>query len=188
MPEKSKGLVNTPAKVKKDKSLEKMLSNFLATDSSNLKEYLINDVIVPLIKRGISSTVDMLLYGKTRNVNDSGTYYVNNGKTTSYNSFYRSTNNLNTSQNSNIPKTHETSGYRNLAFETRGDAEVVLRAMQEYIINFNIVSAGDMYDMAKVPTDNYTLYDYGWTNLDNVDIIRDGGAYVINLPKPSPIK
>lgn len=188
MPEKSKGLVNIPAKVKKDKPFEKMLGNFLATDSSNLKEYLINDVIVPLIKRGISSTVDMLLYGKTRSVNDNGIYYVNGAKTTSYNSFYRSTNNSNSNQSSNLPKTHETSGYLNLAFETRGDAEVVLRGMQEYIANFNIVSAGDMYDMAKVPTDNYTLYDYGWTNLDDVEVIRDGRAYIINLPKPSPIK
>lgn len=187
MDEKKKGVVNTPAKIKKDKPWEKLLSSFLATDASNLGEYLINDVAIPLIKRGISSTVDMLLYGKTRDINSTGTFYINGGKTTSYNTFYQSPNKSISSQSS-LPKTRETSGYHNLAFETRGDAELVLNGMQEYIENFGIVSAGDMYEMAKVPTDNYTLNDYGWTNLNDVGIVRDGGAYVINLPRPSLIK
>lgn len=190
MADEKKALINGGAKLKKENPLEKFLGSFFATDSKNIKDYIFEDVFIPLVKRGITGTIDMLLYGRSRgNWNDNGGSYYNLGKNnTNYTSFYTSSNNQSRHQQPPTRRETNTSGYRNIIFETRGDAEVVLRGLQEAIEQFGIVAVSDMYEMANVPNDNFTLNHYGWTNLDGCTVIRDGGGYIIDLPRPSPIQ
>lgn len=192
MPEKklTQSVVSQPASIKKESTFEKFLRSFTTIDSKNIKEYILFDVVVPSIKRGISTTVNMILYGNANAPSNGGGYYYtgNYPKPTAYTGLYTTrSNNLQPIQ-SNAFKSINGTGFQNLAFANRADAEAVLQSLQEAISQFGIVSAGEMYDMAKVPTDNYTLNNVGWTNLNGVGIMRDGGGYVIDLPRPAPLK
>lgn len=64
---------------------------------------------------------------------------------------------------------------------------MILHGLMEAIDNFGIVSVSDMYEMAKIPNDNYTLNDYGWTDIRGAEVVRHRGSYVISLPTPMPI-
>lgn len=52
---------------------------------------------------------------------------------------------------------------------------------------FSIVSVGDLYDMADISTDNYTVNKYGWKDIQSANVVRVRDGYIIKLPKPMPI-
>ena len=51
--------------------------------------------------------------------------------------------------------------YDDILFDTRGDAEAVLDAMNDIISQYGTVSVSDFYDLARVPNDNFTMNRYG---------------------------
>ena len=85
------------------------------------------------------------------------------------------------------PKSRTSYEYDELLFETRGDAESVLDAMNEIIAQYEVVSVADLYDLANVSNDNYAANKYGWTDIAGcrADRVRDG--YILKLPKPTPL-
>lgn len=69
-------------------------------------------------------------------------------------------------------------------FETRMDAQNVLDGMCDLLENFERVTFAQMLELADVPNDNYTLNNYGWTNLRDAEIRRmANGKYYIRFPK-----
>lgn len=179
-------VVSHKAHVQKDSIWKKVSSSFFLTDGKNIRDYLIDDLLIPLIKKGISSTVDLILYGDA-NRSNRGNNWFNTTATrvvTPYQSFY--SNPTKAQKPQTRPQTG--GGFQNLSFDFRNDAEKVLGMMRNSIEQFGLVSAGDMYDMADVPTDNYMLNSYGWTDLRNARVINSEGGYVIDLPAPSSIK
>lgn len=185
MPEKKKYSdiqLQHKAKIKKQSGLEKFAASFFSTDATNLKDYILFDLAIPLIKSGISGLVNMVLYGNTGKFNQIGSPYVGKpNNVTSYTSYWSSQNRQEQQQVRQIRPSYN---FQNIIFETRGDAEIILRELAKAIDIFGIVSVSDMYEMAKIPNDNYTLNDYGWTDIRGAEVVRYGGAYTINLPNP----
>lgn len=169
------------ANIKKKSEFEKIASTFLTEDIDTVKNYVVKDVIVPTIKKTIveiiTNGINILLYG------DSGSQ----SKTTvaskiSYNSCY----------NSNVRKDTDRlySGfdYDKIEYKTRGDAQMVLYAMEESIEKYGFVTVGDYYDLSEVTTDNYAVCKYGWTDINSANIYYSNGGYFIKLPRCVPIK
>lgn len=187
MPEdKLKKVVSHKAVVKKQTEFQKLLSNFITTDASTVKDYVINDILIPLIKRGISGTVDMILYGKTMPRNNG--FNVGPSVTRiSYGGVVNGTpNNQKVSRNRTVGEHYD---YENIIFETRGDAQAVLDALVYHLNEFGIVNVSALYDFADVETSNYMMNKFGWIDLKGSEVVRrlDGG-YSLKLPKPSPIQ
>ena len=77
--------------------------------------------------------------------------------------------------------------YDDIVFDTRGDAESVLDAMHDIIAQYGTVSVADLYDLARVPNDNFTMNRYGWTNLNGAQPVRVRDGYILKLPRVVPL-
>lgn len=163
-------------KVKKKGGLGKVFRNIVSEDAKDVKTYLISDIVIPTIKKTITDTVDMILYGGSRK-NRSATSRV------SYRSFYDEPR----SRDVREPVTTVGYNYDDIIIPTRGEAEEVLSGMNDILDRYQIVSVADLYDLVGL-TGNYTDNKYGWTNLRDVDVQRVRDGYMLKLPRALPIK
>lgn len=163
----------------------KFMSNFIAEDAGNVGNTVVNDVVVPAIKKliseGIATVVDMFLFGETR------IHKNKNGNKVSYRSYYEDRYGNGNSESRGVRTTGNRFDYDDILFDDRGEAELVLDNMRDALREYGLISIADMYDMAGLtppPTSNR----YGWTSLRNAEVKRvRGGDYIIELPKAMPI-
>ena len=169
------------AKTKKPSGISKFTGAFISEDASNVKSYILSDVIIPAAKKLISDIVrdgiDMFLYGST-----SGRSNKSSGSKISYTNFYDRDRRPSSVSN----PVRARFDYDVITFPSRGEAEAILDGMQEVIDRYTFVTIADMYDMAQL-TAPYTSNKYGWTNISTAEVVRDRDGYIIKLPKASPI-
>lgn len=164
-------------KTKKKSSIGKVFKSFVSEDAKSIKTYLVGDIIVPTIKKTISDTVDMILFGGSKKSRS-------NISRVSYRSFYDEPR---TSRDVREPVQTVGYSYDDIIVESRGDAEEVLSQMNDLIDTYQVVSVADLYDLVGL-TGNYTDNKYGWTNLRNADVVRVRDGYMLKLPRAVPIK
>lgn len=178
-------VVTGVAKVKKKSEVSKLKDIFISEDASNVKSYIIMDVLVPAIKKAIADIVtngiDMILYGETGHSKRSSS-----SSKISYRSYYdrRDDDRRYDRDSSRVKQGYE---YDDVIIETRGEADAVISRMDEIIDMYGRVSVADLYDLVGI-TGNYTDNNYGWTNLASAEPIRVRDGYIIKLPKAMPIK
>ena len=160
----------------------KLADVFISEDVSNVKNYILMDVIVPAIKKAISDVItngiDMLLYGSNGRTNANRS----TASTISYNRYYGRDDHPRTSD----PVQTSRYSYDTITLTTRGEAEEVLARMDEIIDTYKMVRVADFYDLVGV-TGNYTDNKYGWTNIRNAEVVRVRDGYRIKLPRALPI-
>ena len=175
-------VVHGTAKTRKKSQVRKFTDVFISEDASNVKSYILMDVLVPTIKKAISDIVkdgiDMILGTggpSTRSTNASKVsyrnYYDRRDNERNYTSARRNTTGY---------------SYDDVILETRGEAEEVITAMDGLMDTYGIVSVADLYDLVGIQC-NYTDNKYGWTNIRNVEPIRVRDGYMLKLPKAMPI-
>ena len=175
-------VVSGTAKIKKKSEGRKILDIFLSSDINSVKTYVIYDVLFPAVKRFLSDSVDAFLYPGGDNPRRKTA-----ASKVSYTSYYGRDRDRDRRSD---PPSRERRGidYDDIEFETRGDAEAVLTAMDDIIDTFDAVSIAAFYDLAEVSTNNYSLNKYGWNDIRRAEIVRHrNGSYVIKLPKPLTI-
>ncbi len=178
-------VVTGVAKVKKKSEVSKLKDIFISEDASNVKSYIIMDVLVPAIKKAIADIVtngiDMILYGETGHSKRSSS-----SSKISYRSYYdRRDDDRRYDRDRSLVK--QGYDYDDVIIETRGEADAVISRMDEIIDMYGRVSVADLYDLVGI-TGNYTDNNYGWTNLASAEPIRVRDGYIIKLPKAMPIK
>ena len=172
-----KGAVNV-----KPNNARKFADMFVSGDIDNVKDYLLNDVVFPALKKllfdSIKDGAEMLIFGKTGRGgrSSSNSNYVSyrsysDSRDRDYNRDSRSTNRFN---------------YEDLVFTSKGEAEAVLAKMCDILAEYKIVRVLDLYDLCEM-TPPYTSQNYGWTNLDRAESIRVRDGYALKLPKAMPI-
>ena len=176
---KVEAVVVGTAKTRKKGELQKFVNEFVPGNFSIIKSDILRNIIVPSLKKAVSDIVkvgiDMILYdGKqtqSSKVSYRNYYDRDNDKVRAGSSINRF-NNLD---------------YDDILFETRGDAETVLDAMNDIISQYGIVTISDLYDLARVPNDNFTLNRYGWSSISGACAIRVRDGYILKLPRAIPI-
>lgn len=163
---------------KKKSGLSKFVDGFISEDAKDVKSYVLTDIIIPGIKKGIFDIItkgaDRIFYGKSGS---------KSGRSTA--DRYSYTKCWSSDRDGDRPRSVETPSqfdYEMFVFDDRGDAEAVLARMKESVEEYGHVSIADLYDMCE-KTAPYTMHKYGWTDLRNayVDLTREG--YVIRLPR-----
>lgn len=173
-------VVSGSTRAKKKSGIQKFADIFLPEDVGDIKSYIRETVIIPAIKKAISDTMDMLLYGKS-----GSRYKTGSASKVSYRSRYEKNRDY-----GDVPRTTRISDpdYDDIIFETRGDAEAVLDAMYDILGEFQTVSVADIYDLANMPpTNNYMLNRYGWADLTGATIVRIHDGYILKLPRAVPL-
>lgn len=183
VPEKKvEKVISGTAKSKKKGEMQKFADVFISEDVGNVKSYIIMDVLIPAVKKAISDVVtngiDMILYGEAGKSKKSP-----NSSKISYRAYYDKENDRKR-EYSSTPRGFD---YDNLLFETRGDAEAVLDAMNDIITQYGVVSVADLYDLANMDNDNYSTNKYGWTNIQGCKTVRVRDGYILKLPRAMPL-
>lgn len=164
----------------KQNNTRKLTNIFISEDASNVKSYILMDVLVPAIKKAVSDIVrdgiDMLLYGEPH------------GRKSGSSAPYVSYRNYSDKRGGERTRTRTRSSYDfdDIILETRGEAEEVLDQMDELIETYGIVTVADLYDLVGM-NHNFTDNKYGWSNLRNAQPVRDRDGYVLKLPRAVPI-
>ncbi len=175
-------VISGTAKAKKNE-IRKFTDVFISEDISNVKNYIIMDVLIPNIKRAISDIVtngiDMILYGGNgRSAKKSEASKI------SYTRYYDQRDDGHRRVESTTSNRYT---FDDIIVPTRGEAEEVISRMDELIETYGVVSVADFYDLVGINDTNYTNNKYGWTNIVSAQPIRVGDGYKIKLPKATPI-
>lgn len=178
-------VIRGSAKPKKKGEIRKFADVFISEDVGNVKSYVFMEVLVPAVKKAISDIVtngiDMILYGESRQRKSSNTTKVSYGK------YYGDGRDQERRSSSYRQSGQAGFDYDDIIFETRGDAESVLDAMNEIISQYGVVSVGDLYDLAAVSTNNFAVNKYGWTDIVGCRAVRVRDGYILKLPKAYPL-
>lgn len=173
-------VVTGKVKTKKKGEMSKFKDVFISEDISNVKSYIVMDVLIPAAKKAISDIVsngiDMILYGETRG--------RKSGTNASYVSYRDYSSKGNTRASSN--RARSIFDYDDIVFESRGEAEDVITRMGELLDTYGVVSVADMYDLAGLSCD-FTYNKYGWTSIRNAETVRVRDGYVIKMPRAMSI-
>lgn len=174
-------VVTGVAKVKKKNKFGKLAGELISEDTSNVKSYLVQDVLIPAIKNTIEDIVTkgirMFLRGDA-----SGSRRDSQGSRISYGKFY----DRDSDRRSIDTRPKNRFDYDDIIVESRGEAEAILSQMDEIIATYKFVSVLDLYDMVGI-TAPYTADKYGWTDLRTARVVPVREGYVLKLPKAFPI-
>ena len=177
-------VITGTASVKKRKH-NKFTEMFISEDVSNVKTYILSDVLVPAAKKLISDIVkdgiEMILYGST------GREKRSSGFRADYVSYNRYSDRRYDDRRLSDSETRTGYRYDDIYLENRGEAEEVLDQMCNIIEEYGMVSVMDLYDLVGV-TGQYTDNKYGWTNLRNAEPVRTRDGYMLKLPRAIPLK
>ena len=168
---------------KKPKSgVTKFSEIFLAEDFETAIKWVLQNKVVPSIQEAIEPAVHVLLHGtdtvETNNRYSSGPYVP-------YENKYRNQNN---SSRYNNRSQRVSFDYRDICYSNWGEADRVLSELMRSIDDYGVVSVSDWYEASGVSC-SYTYNNYGWTNLNDVRIVKatDNGGCYIKLPRPMEI-
>lgn len=181
--------------IKKDTVGKKFADVFLAENMSNVKDYIIFDVLVPAVNDTIvnmlTSGVSMLFKGQPGSYNrGSGRSRLN--ERTSYSSYYgRSSDNREKPAERRYERpTRSTNGYIEIGFTELGDAKEVRQEIYNIIQDdkYPYVSVQEYYALSDhADLAEYTDTRRGWyaDDLRRIEISRCyDGLYRLDLPRP----
>ena len=169
-------IVTGTVKTKRKSGLSKMFKNIVSEDVHDIKTYLFSDIVIPTIKKTISDTVDMILFGGSRKSRSTASRV-------SYRSYYEDPRD----RDARPLASSIAYNYDDIIVGTRGDAEAVLSQMNDILDTYKSVSVADLYDLVGL-SGNYTDNKYGWTNLSTAEVVRVRDGYKLDLPRATPIK
>ena len=129
--------------VKEQSDMQKIASQFLAEDLKTVKDRILTDYLLPMLKNGawsiLNSAFSIALWGEDRSRGGSNNYYGNNrGQRNSYDGYYQG------SQNNRPNPPPVRRSLQNLDFESRGDAEDTLAGLRDALYRYRQVSVGDL--------------------------------------------
>ncbi len=175
-------VVTGVVKTKKKSGLQKFANVFIAEDVSNVKNFVITDVLIPAAKKVISdaitTTIDMLLYpgGSGRRTPGYKADKVS----------YKDYSGISSRRSADTHTTRTGYSYDDITLERRSEAEEVLTQMDILVEEYGHAAVADLYDLIG-KTCEYTDYKYGWTNLRNAEIVQVGDGYYLKLPRALPL-
>lgn len=176
-------VISGTAKIKKKSEARKFADVFIAEDASNVKKFVVEDLLIPGVKKLIVSIIKNsaeMIFGETGDRDRFST-----GSRVGYISYDKYARQRDDRRERNTAPRNRFD-YDEIIFETRGDAEAARSQMEELIDRYGFCTVADLYDSVQLSAP-YTSNKYGWTSLPaicNAEVVRlrDGG-YILKLPR-----
>lgn len=169
--------------LKEQNDIQKIANDFLAEDLKTVKDRIIADYLIPMLKNGLcsifNSAINIALWGDDRSRSSSAN---SSRQRNSYDRYYQDGQNNRPGMPGRPART-----LQNLDFEVRCDAEDTLNEMYDALRQYKQVSVGDLWDMMGVSNES-TDYNYGWYNLEGSYVKGIPGGYRLVLPRPIPLR
>lgn len=175
-------VVHGGVKTKKKNELSKFASEFISEDIKNVKSYILKDVLIPAIKKGlydiVTTAVDMALYGGTGKSDRRST-----ASKVSYTSYYDRRDDRRVTEDR---KARGCLDYDDIVLTDRRDAEEVLIRLDEIIKKYDMATVADLFELVG-ERGPYTARNYGWTSLHTAEVVRVRDGYLLKLPRAAAI-
>ena len=182
--------------VRKPTASKKVAKKFLSDDVHNIKDWFIDDLLVPGIKGAIMGALDMALNG------GSGYSYTrgddrrrDRGRRVDYGrpSRERRDERRRETRRDYSPGGWDdevviySSDYRS-AQEAKHKAEEILGALDDIIDRYQYARVADLYEFAGISIGNdYTLNNYGWSDIRTAKVVRVRDGWLIDMPRAIPL-
>lgn len=174
-------VVSGTVKTKKKSGVTKLANIFIAEDVSNVKDYIINDVLIPTVRDTLwsvlTNSLDMFIYGGKGKANR-----TSSSSKISYRQFYENK----PSNRYNSANVANGFNYDDIILDNRAEAEKVINQLRDIIDTYTMATVSDLYDLVGL-TGPHTANKYGWTNLRNAEAVRVRDGYILKLPRALPI-
>ena len=163
-----------------------LFSNILADEEGSLGDYVVNDILIPVVKSTLSDivtgSIEILLYGDRQGGRsslrrDRGRSY------TSYSSLYQRPDDRDRRYGR---RPSRGTRVEDVIFESRADAEEVLIQLADLLGEYGLVSMAEFYELSGMPV-TYADRNHGWTDLRNAYVERYRDGYLIKFPRSRPL-
>jgi hypothetical protein len=164
------------AHTKKPGVSNKLAKVFLPEDVTNVKDWIVWDILVPGAKNLLLDVINETLGGRRVNRSSfNGTVRTNYGGVRS--------NTVRAGQSRSIGFEFE-----DVTCDSREDAQAILRTLDDLMDQYNNVSVADLYSAAGISCSNYMYNNWGWTDISTARIVRDIDGWVLKFPKAISLK
>lgn len=155
-------------------------------DTHNLKNVLLQEVVVPAVKSIIldvvTTGITTALYGRNAPQQSRTTQGYRNTGRTNYQAAYQPTQTTTRTQPKSYDSGRDGRTYVNeYVIANRHEAVMILDELKNSISMYGSVSVADYYDLIG-HDGNYTDHNYGWIDLSRVNITGTRGGYLLHLP------
>lgn len=174
-----------------------VLERFLGDDLRSIFDYVIRDVLFPGAKNLILDGLEYAFFhevrGKRFNSSSAPPWYtyVNPSSYFGENGRAQATRISSSRPTRNGPSRRDPNrqvrSVSEVFFETKWEAEQVVENMTDIISDCGEITIGEFYEAAGLPTVS-TDFNYGWTDISNVRVIKTRDGWAIRLPKEEYLK
>lgn len=173
---------------------QRLVRAFISSDASNIKEYVVCDVIIPTIKDTIVNSVRMLFYGNSvgGSSRSGGGYHYNYSKISQNAYGNRTTYGYGGTGTYDRAMDYDPSlpDYRDIVItgpNARYEAEKIVTEMRNNMERYGSVPVADLYRLVGM-TPDYTKENWGWSGDPNqIGIRMANGGWLICVPAAVPI-
>jgi hypothetical protein len=169
----------------KSKKKNGFLSSFLTGDMVDIRNYVIQDVLIPAVKNTIE---DIITNGISMLLNNGETRKGSNRRSsTSSRVSYRSYYEREESERDRVNRRGDRGySYDEVILESRAEAEEVIARLDELIDVYGMASVADLYDLVGI-SGQYTDNKYGWTDVRSASHVRVRDGYLLKMPRAKPL-
>lgn len=186
--ERPKATKITTGQVKKVSQTESKISKIGDSMVKNMIVPSLQDLVTEIFQTGVDifmETIKCYIYGDSTKVPRKSTTTT----TVNYSKISRTGGTRKTTTTTERPNYHRArKTFENALLETRLDAERVKEQMLEYATRYDFVSIADFYGFVEIDP-QWTDEKWGWypDDVQNADIRRIRGGWMIDLPDPDPL-
>lgn len=184
--EPAKRIITGPVKKKKQSFLKRISSRFFVDDAQSIGDFIIDQVIVPGLKNLFRDTavgsLDRALYGTARNRGRSML-----GERDGFRTRYDLMGDREPDRRSISREGRARHDFDEIVLGSYEEAVEVIEAMIERLGRYGFVSVADMYTFLGV-TGSHADQRWGWHNLQTADVRQTRGGFLLDLPRPEPMR
>lgn len=164
---------------------KKFAETFLSDDVTDIKTWLIQDVLIPGAQKTILNIISMMFFGE---VVDRGYGFSRSRRDrderTDYRSSYRgSSDRRDRSRRRDRYESDDRVDFRNIVLRERRDAEEIIDRLRDRIEDSGSASIADLLDMVDA-TSRYTDNNWGWKDRRDIGIRRVANGFLIDVAEP----
>jgi hypothetical protein len=168
----------------KSKKKNGFLSSFLTGDLVDIRDYVIQDVLIPAVKNTIE---DIITNGISMLLNNGETRKGSNRRSSassriSYRAYYE----REESERDRYRSRDRGYSYDDIILESGAEADEVIARLDELIDVYGMASVADLYDLVGI-SGQYTDNKYGWTDVSSASRIRVRDGYLLKMPRAKPL-
>lgn len=159
------------------------VENFMQGDADDIKNWFIDDILIPGIKNTILDALGMLFFKDSRREYTRGQSGYDRERV-SYNSYYKSDR-----RRDNYEREERKSkkiDYKNIVLKDKEKAKRVVDEMYQRIDDYDQVSIAEMLDSMEL-TGSYNDNNWGWTSKKDIGIRRVSNGWLIDVADAEPI-